>query len=66
MVGLLRSTNFQQVLTLTNRKAAKRFFANVAADMDQYVHRIETELPLFSKHLKSQYEYVNSSGGALY
>ena len=21
--------------------------------MDQYVHRIETELPLFSKHLKS-------------
>lgn len=36
-----------------NRKAAKRLLANVAADMDQYVHRIETELPLFSKHLKS-------------
>ena len=36
-----------------NRKAAKRLFANVAAEMDQYVHRVESELPLFSKHLNA-------------
>jgi hypothetical protein len=34
-----------------NRKEAKRLIARVAADMDQYVQRMEAELPLFSKHL---------------
>ena len=36
-----------------NRNAAKRLFERVATDMDQYVHRIETELPLFSRYLNS-------------
>jgi hypothetical protein len=35
----------------TNRKAAKRLIAKAAADMDQYVHRMEAELPFFSQHL---------------
>ncbi len=36
-----------------DRKAAKRIIANAASDMDQYVHRMESELPLFSQHLNS-------------
>lgn len=36
-----------------DRKAAKRLIANAASDMDQYVHRMESELPLFSKHLNA-------------
>ncbi len=36
-----------------NRKAAKRLVAKAAADMDHYAHRMESELPLFSKHLNS-------------
>lgn len=35
----------------TNRKVAKRLIARAAADMDQYVQRMEAELPLFSRHL---------------
>jgi hypothetical protein len=35
----------------SNRKEAKRLIARAAADMDQYVQRMEAELPLFSKHL---------------
>lgn len=34
-----------------NPRAAKRLISNAAGDMDQYVHRIESELPLFSQHL---------------
>ena len=37
----------------TNRKAAKRFIARAAADMDQYVHRMDAELPLFKQHLNT-------------
>ncbi len=36
-----------------DRQAAKRLIARAAADMDQYVRRMEAELPLFSKHLNS-------------
>jgi len=36
-----------------NRKAAKRLIANAASDMDQYVHRMESELPLYSQHLNA-------------
>jgi hypothetical protein len=36
-----------------NRKAAKRLIANAASDMDQFVHRMEVELPLFREHLKA-------------
>ena len=36
-----------------NRKAGKRLLEKAATDMDQYVHRMESELPLFSKHLNS-------------
>ena len=36
-----------------NHKAGKRLLEKVAGDMDQYVHRMESELPLFSKHLNS-------------
>jgi hypothetical protein len=36
-----------------NRKEAKRLIARAAADMDQYVQRMEAELPLFSKHLNT-------------
>ena len=34
-----------------NLRAAKRLIAKAAGDMDQYVHRIELELPLFSQYL---------------
>jgi hypothetical protein len=37
----------------TNRKAAKRLIAKAASDMDQFVARMEAELPLFSHHLNS-------------
>jgi hypothetical protein len=37
----------------TNRKTAKRIIEKAATDMDQYVYRMEAELPLFSKHLNS-------------
>ena len=36
-----------------NRKAAKRLVGKAAADMDQYVDRMELELPLFNQHLNS-------------
>jgi hypothetical protein len=36
-----------------NRKTAKRLIAKAAGDMDQYVHRMKAELPLFSQHLSS-------------
>ena len=36
-----------------NRKAAKRLISKAAADMDQYVLRIKSELPLFSQHLNA-------------
>lgn len=36
-----------------DRKAAKKIIARVVTDMDQYVHRIESELPLFSQHLNA-------------
>lgn len=36
-----------------SRKAAKRLIANAASDMDQYVHRMEAEIPLFSDHLNA-------------
>ncbi len=36
-----------------NRKAAKRLVSKAASDMDQYVHRMESELPLFSEHLNA-------------
>ena len=34
-----------------NRRAAKRLLDKAAADMDQFVDRMDSELPLFSKHL---------------
>ncbi len=37
----------------TNRNAAKRIVAKAAADMDQYVHRMDAEIPLFSQYLNS-------------
>lgn len=49
-----RSTEIQEFTAgpdAKNRKAAKRLLANAASDMDQYVHRMESEIPLFSQHL---------------
>jgi len=36
-----------------NRKAAKRLIAKAAADMEQYVRRMDAELPLFKEHLNA-------------
>ena len=36
-----------------NRKVVKRLLKNVASDMDQYVHRMEAEMPLFGQLLNS-------------
>ena len=36
-----------------NVKSTKRIIVKAAADMDQYSHRMEAELPLFSNHLNS-------------
>lgn len=36
-----------------NRTAAKRIIARAASDMDQFVHRMESELPLFSQHMNA-------------
>ena len=40
------------------RNTAKRIIGRAAADMDQYVHRMEAELPLFSRHLTSGMEFL--------
>ena len=37
----------------TNRNAAKRLITKAANDMDQYVHHMEAEIPLFSQHLSA-------------
>jgi hypothetical protein len=37
----------------SNRKAVKRLISKAAADMDQFVYRIEAELPLFNRHLNA-------------
>lgn len=37
----------------TNRKVAKRIIAKAAADMDQYVQRMDAELPMFNRHLNT-------------
>ena len=37
----------------TDRKAGKRLLEQVAGDMDHYVVRMESELPLFSQYLDS-------------
>ncbi len=47
------TTEFAAGPDAQNRKAAKRLVAKAAADMDQYVHRMESELPLFSQHLNA-------------
>ena len=36
-----------------NRKIGKKLFDKAAADMDHFVDRMESELPLYSKHLNS-------------
>ena len=41
-----------------NRKAAKRLIDKAAIDMDQYVHRIKSEVPLFSEHLSNGMNYL--------
>ena len=46
-------SDFSAGSDVKNRKAAKRLIANAASDMDQYVHRMEAELPLFSQHLNA-------------
>ncbi|SDU67564.1 DUF4062 domain-containing protein [Desulfobacula phenolica] len=35
----------------TNRKEAKRLISRAAADMDQYVQRMDAEIPIFGQHL---------------
>jgi len=37
----------------TNRREVKRLITRAAADMDQYVQRMDAEIPLFSKHLNT-------------
>lgn len=42
---------FQSGPDSANRKTAKRLITKAAADIEQYVHRIDAELPLFNQHL---------------
>jgi hypothetical protein len=52
MVERTRETNaFRDGPDATNRKAATRVINRAANDMEQYVFRMDAELPLFSKHL---------------
>lgn len=37
----------------SNRKTIKRIIAKTAMDMDQYVYKMEAELPLYSQHLST-------------
>lgn len=49
-----RTVEFKQFTSSsgsTNRKVAKRLIARAADNMDQYVQRMDAELPLFAKHL---------------
>ena len=51
-----RSTEIAELnanLESNTHKIAKRLFERVATDMDKYVHRIETEIPLFNRYLNS-------------
>ena len=41
-----------------DRNTAIRIVGRAAADMDQYVHRMEAELPLFGQHLHSGMDFL--------
>lgn len=47
----------------SNRKAAKRQIGKAATDMNQFVDRIETELPLFTKHLNAGMSALTQTAG---
>jgi hypothetical protein len=46
-------TQFNSGPDSSKRKVAKRLIARAAADMDQFVYRMEAELPLFQQHLNT-------------
>ncbi|MCI0442156.1 DUF4062 domain-containing protein [bacterium] len=52
-VRTVETKEFSSGPDATNRNAAKRIVAKAAADMDQYVHRMDAEIPLFSQYLNS-------------
>ena len=52
----VRTADFDKFMTSSDRsdrQAAKRLFSKAAADMDQFVHRVESELPLYNKHMNA-------------
>ena len=52
----VRTAEFNTFMTSPkrpDRQAAKRLFSQAAADMDQFVHRVESELPLYNKHMNA-------------
>ena len=44
-----------------DRNTAKRIIERAAADMDHYVHRMESELPLFNQHLTSGMKFLTKA-----
>lgn len=49
---------FKQGPNAKNRKAVKRLINKAAIDMDQYTHRMESEVPLFSEHLNNGMNFL--------
>lgn len=45
------TNKFNQGPNAKNRKEVRRLIDKAAIDMDQYTHRMESEVPLFSEHL---------------
>lgn len=52
----VETNEFAKGPNASNRKAARRLVAKAAVNMDQFVYRMDAELPLFSQHLRSGME----------
>lgn len=52
---------FAKTSNSKDRNTVKRIIERAAADMDQYVHRMEAELPLFSQHMTSSMNFLTKA-----
>lgn len=58
-------TMFKKSPEAADRQAAKRLIAKAAADMDQFTHQLESELPLYSKHTNSGMDALTRAAALL-
>ena len=59
-------TELSTVSDTERRKGARRIMERVAADMDHYVHRMESELPFFQPAFELWHECAYWDGGIVH